>query len=83
MSLGPSGRRLAWYFSHNFRPMPTEPMESSEDLSSSLDGSIRPSSIPQLEESQNLLLLMITPRPGPGPRAGPGQPIAINLVTCT
>ena len=66
---------LAWYFSHNFRPMPTEPMESSEDLSSNLDGSIRPSSIPRLEESQNLQ---------PGSRLWPPRaPGRGSLVTCT
>ena len=65
----------AWYFSHNFRPMPIEPIELSADSSSNLDGSIKPSSIPRLEESQNLQQLMTTPLPGPC--------LPISLVTCT
>jgi len=52
----------AWYFSHNFRPMPTEPIESSADSSSNLDGSIKPSSIPRLEVSRNLQPPKCTPQ---------------------
>jgi len=58
----------AWYFSHNFRPMPIEPVEHSADSSSNLDGSIKPSIIPRLEESQNLRPLMNTPAPRAGVR---------------
>ena len=61
---------LAWYFSHNFRPMPTEPIEPSADSSSNLDGLIKPSSIQRLEESQNLRPLMTTPRRARAPGRG-------------
>jgi hypothetical protein len=42
--------------------MQIEPVELSADSSSSLDGSIKPSNIPRLEESQNLQPPKSTPR---------------------